>query len=901
MPQEDLINFIKQRLSEGFGKEAIKEALTETDHSLEEIEGAFQFLSVQEEIFKTSPPGPDIPAELPKPRPPEMPKEINSPEITPASPPETPKKEEFLSYQLKEEEISLFNRPKVSTKKKFLLPLIILVALIFVGGVGAFLYDKFVKPDAVSLLPQETAFYFRVKINPEDKQVKNFKELLNKFPMYEKISGQISEEFNKAQKEMLPLKNLDFTISNELILAWITPYESGQEIKEVSAVLIIPDPDLKKLEKLAKDVQGEMEKSKDWKIEKETYKGRLIVKAIPTENSQFKTYPGEPKLEPSSVLTNGHFVFATKSEDIKKIIDTIDDQKITNTFKKDKIKNINSNKAHQKIKKYLPKDYLAIFYSEFDWPKILKTAEETKTVKETEKIFSQLTASLKTALNLPFFKGKKVEEPEKIALALAVIADKNELKAEAFSLDLREDAFQPSQFSFKDSLAGFLAEKIGDKGIIYYSEEKDLKSLFDEIEKTLTKEMTTEEKKEFDQSMKDLELIIGVDIKDDILPLFQNNYAFFIASESTSKESPVISLISEVGDENKTKENLLKLKIPRIPTLEQSSLKTGDAKIMSDMSQIRVYAEIIHSDKKSYKNVSCSYSQIKPICQEINKQIGGWYPIIHQSPDKYCAYTKLTQELDKPTRYYCIDSKGTAEYSDINPGGKNYCTGKTFVCPPPVFGESSTATKSEELVSFSKEIIDGFEIYSMPIYGNSGLNFTIKDKKLILTFTKESLLSILKSLNDNNQKSLKDSQIFAEQFKEAPKNITGISYIYPYGFIGVIKYGANYSINFLLPSLPYFMGISPGNNIPPPEAIIPPIFEFLDRGIAPYLKVLKTVSAYSFSPEKGLNISKMRLVIEELPAEEKKATEDFWNNIGKWFMEKFGPILPIANPGPMDY
>ena len=57
------------------------------------------------------------------------------------------------------------------------------------------------------------------------------------------------------------------------------------------------------------------------------------------------------------------------------------------------------------------------------------------------------------------------------------------------------------------------------------------------------------------------------------------------------------------------------------------------------------------------------------------------------------------------------------------------------------------------------------------------------------------------------------------------------------------------------------------------------------------MKVLKSVGSYSYSPESGLSISKGRFIIEELSVREKETTEEFWENIGGWVEENFGPIF----------
>ncbi len=118
-------------------------------------------------------------------------------------------------------------------------------------------------------------------------------------------------------------------------------------------------------------------------------------------------------------------------------------------------------------------------------------------VAESEDFLGPFTASLKAALDLPFFKAEKTEQPEKIAVAGAIIAEKNELKTEGYSLDLREDAFEPSPFSFKDSLVSFVPEKIGNRKITLYGEKKDLHNNWKYFEKTLKERMTDQDKKDF--------------------------------------------------------------------------------------------------------------------------------------------------------------------------------------------------------------------------------------------------------------------------------------------------------------------------------------------------------------------------------------------------------------------
>lgn len=839
MPKENLIKFIEEKLTEGFSREEIKKTLLDTGFSLEEVEEAFKAI----------------------------------PEKSPQ--PEILGKEEVFPYQLREEEMPSARPPFIS--KKFILPLIILVAFIFIGGVSAFLWGKIFKPEPILLLPQETAFYARIKINPEEEQVKNLKENLKKFPYYEKFSQKIEGEFERLKEENPPLKNLDFTISDEIIVAWISQFELKREIEELPLILILPEPDLKKLKKLVEDVKKSIEESEEWKLETETYKGRIIVTAVTRKILPEKKIPPgailpESTFKPSSTLTDGHFVLATKPEDIKKIIDVAEDQKITNIFKKDKIKNITSNPAYKKIKKYFPKEHLALFYGQFDFARILKTVGATEKVEKTG-FLTPFTASLKAALRLPFFKGKEAEESEKVAVAFALIVGENELKTESYSLDLRKNAFMPSQFSLEDSLAQlFVPEKIGANEVFLYAEGRDLKGQLEFAEKESLKPLTEEEKKEFYENLNFINQFLGVDLKKDILPLFEKNYSIISASEPTGEKTPSLVFLFEIDDENKVKENLLKIKIPKGITpfelgLEEARSKARDARREADLRIVANALEIYFTEQGRYPN---SLTKLAP---------------------KYISIIP-TDPLTKKGYSYQLREKGRSYVlsANLEKGGKVIYTplGREEipgVSPPPF---------EEEKVSFSKEIVDGFEIYSLPIFDKFGLNFAFKEKKVIFTLTKEGLLNVLKGVSDPSQKKLKDSELFIEHFKEVPREVTSVSYIYPHGSLGVLKWATSFVLDIYLQGIGSALGI--GAEDFEVEKSKAAIFEFLDRGIAPYLKVLKSYGGYSYSPEKGLLVNKGRFIFEELSPGEKKATEEFWANIKKWFEEKFGPIFAPPIP-----
>jgi hypothetical protein len=587
-------------------------------------------------------------------------------------------------------------------------------------------------------------------------------------------------------------------------------------------------------------------------------------------------------------MINGHFVFSINSANIKKIIDVAQDQKITSLFKKNKEKSLTSVPSYKRIEKYFPNDYLLFSFSQYDLSKILNTVESVANLDQ--KLPFSALASLSSALNLP---KNSSSESEKVTMASALIADPSALRTEIYSLDLSKDVFVPAEFNLNNSLSNVIPEKIGNREVVLYAEGKDLENDVNYIEKSVLKRLTLDDQNKYKEGTDELKGIIGVDLKNDILPLFKENYAFFVASDSVGESAPIASFVFVLDDINKTKENLLKIKIPKTSSpifdlgLGEARSKAKDARIMADISQMRAIAELIYDDEGSYLNFRCSYKNttshldVKTVCEDVEDQVGS-KPVIYQSRDKYCAYSSLNTE----GYYYCIDSTGKAIKTFDAP---SYCRSTSLSCPSFTGTPPEKFLKPLETSNFSKEISEGFEIYSMPIVDNVGLYFSIRDKNLILTFTKGELVDLLKSFADSNQLKLRNADTFKEQFNTTSQNITSISYGYPLGFTGTIKYLANFFINLRMSSSYY--GTSE-NNPQEIEIYTSAINELIDKGIAPYLKMLHSGGSYSYVAEKGLIAGKGNLIIADLSAQEKNDTEYFWDNFETWMMEKERILYP---------
>jgi hypothetical protein len=152
-------------------------------------------------------------------------------------------------------------------------------------------------------------------------------------------------------------------------------------------------------------------------------------------------------------------------------------------------------------------------------------------------------------------------------------------------------------------------------------------------------------------------------------------------------------------------EDSFKLEDVMGPIMIMADFNDKKAKIQADMRQLSGAANAIFAlnNANSYMNVSCKYKgasslyDVKTICADI-KTLAGKEPAVYRSKTKYCAYVLLPSMPcssssvcePRPSSYFCVDSTMVNADSgpnfagvntSVNPTGKGYCNGKTFVCP----------------------------------------------------------------------------------------------------------------------------------------------------------------------------------------------------------------------------
>ena|GEM_PF-1531788 len=121
--------------------------------------------------------------------------------------------------------------------------------------------------------------------------------------------------------------------------------------------------------------------------------------------------------------------------------------------------------------------------------------------------------------------------------------------------------------------------------------------------------------------------------------------------------------------------------IPLEPILLLIQQQTIDSETKLSMDQIKITADSLYKNSRSYYNVSCQRDKtVKTLCNNI-KTNSGKSPVIFQSKSKYCAYVELLTKSGEAAKYVCVDSAGVNKETTVNPGEKGYCTKTTFVCP----------------------------------------------------------------------------------------------------------------------------------------------------------------------------------------------------------------------------
>ncbi len=102
--------------------------------------------------------------------------------------------------------------------------------------------------------------------------------------------------------------------------------------------------------------------------------------------------------------------------------------------------------------------------------------------------------------------------------------------------------------------------------------------------------------------------------------------------------------------------------------------KARDARIISDLSQIRSLAEVVYDGDYDALRANADYATL---IADLGTQ-GGTATLATQAGQAaYCAFSTLNQT----GQYFCADSTGRALQTGTNPGTALCLSGTSYVCP----------------------------------------------------------------------------------------------------------------------------------------------------------------------------------------------------------------------------
>lgn len=714
-------------------------------------------------------------------------------------------------------------------QRKVLIPLLIAAVVLLVGGVLAYYFQKATgRVDAVDMLPEDTVIYLRFKVDPEEEQVKNFKSHLEKFPGSAYFQKAIGSFLKEIEKDTPVLKDIAWTELADEVLVAVAGSVENLSNKETPLIVILSSPNKEELKEAAEKLSEAGQLSKAWQIEKETYKGRVIVKAIysrkisPGPSLPFEKFPqggnvlpSTPQLEePSPILpkikkekyfftfSNNHLVFSTRLETLKTMIDIADSRGLFSKIRGREVRGLADKRSHQKIIQLLPADYLGYAYAEIDNGAFSLPKAVREKLNRKEGIASSLPSLMVAALSQIVSPVGVEEKGEKVVSAVVFSASKKGFQSENYTLDETGQLFTPSLFNQQEGLASKVPAKFNNLEIISFSEIRNLTSYLGQFYQQMQlQNFSSRAKKEnlsFEEALKAAEKETGIDLS--LLAELKKNAAFLVAADRAGKAKPVFALIAEIDNPEKVRQYFDNLKLPEamFSPFESSFSKTG-----------------------------------------------------------------------------------------IFPGSAGYCTGYTFRCPSPSLEGITESLPEEKMVNLPREVVGGQEIYGQSFLSDLGSYFTIKDQYLIAAATKEGVITLSNALSEFSSQKFADNVNFREGFKEAPEKITTFSYNFPYGFVSVLHYLVDQIAKGIIGIV---AKEEPGREGPGAEyaMFLDSLHEFIDKGLKPYFKIFKRTLSYTFVKEPGLMVSKSEIILEPLPPGEKREADRFWANIGQWFKEKIG-------------
>jgi len=448
-------------------------------------------------------------------------------------------------------------------RKNFIIFLVVILALDAVFAIILVLDQYFINITSFAqILPQDIVWYASINIDSQSSQVQQLFKVLYKFPLADKIEKALNNAWDQSIKEDL---------EDTPIIKFPAFFEGSKEITVVQT-------DLDDFDMLL--IADQLDK----KRKKNIIDSLITDKSLETKIERYKDKDIYLAKDFNIAILDSFMVWATKAEDIKKIIDIYKDQELLSLNLFNKTKSLFSNKNYQKISQNYNSQYLAAGYA--------ANADINQKVSQVSSAFIN-KVNLKAALLTPSTAISPAISLAKDLMSYEVLwIDEDDLKFNSYVLDLKKDKKQMASFDISQSLANLMPQQINNRWIDFYEEGKDLNQAVEvliQVWERIKQEMPKDDYGQAIVSAVDklpqlLNSYFNIDLTEDLLPYATNNFAFF-AAPSFDNLPPEIGMVIQLNNAETVKENLKKIKTdPNAINLLSISFEVKDDKLIISSS-----------------------------------------------------------------------------------------------------------------------------------------------------------------------------------------------------------------------------------------------------------------------------------------------------------------------------
>ncbi len=720
--------------------------------------------------------------------------------------------------------------------------LFIIVATIFVLGLGGFLVNEFVlnRISSLKLVSNDAQFYLSLSVK-QNPQAKKAKTLIGKFPGGERIL----KEFDKYYAQYIggaddPLSNISFYANSELLLSRISRAEN--KFDTTNRLFTIVDTESSKK---ANEGIGDFEDDKaQYQTTTNTYKGSKILSIkqkseveLYNKNLGRKSYLEDslstPKPKSLFVTNIDKFIVASdKESDVQKAVALSQTRKFLGFGKGDDPKSVLDSNDHKDLSAFFQKEtFLKFFQRDPITPYNLATP--------------YYYSSVSTYPDSPESEARTFQ---KLSRAVDVSIAEDGAKINSYTLDLPDTDVKTNSFKLSDSLASKLPKKFSGVAPTFYSETKNIKQQYQsqmELAEKMKDSKNRTQREAFADYLKNLDKMkdsykktYGIDYEDDVINWLDGNTAL-IVNAGNAKKPPEFIVVAETKEQKKIEASFKKLKIPNY------AQEANDATRKSDLREIASALANYYFTFQLYPSSLNELTTTKNP-RSFSKTNSYFLKTLPKDPTTGAnySYTPIFNKTDYILSSQLEDGQTYTLSSD------NYYTGEY------------TGKKKENKISPESTDYKGTKIYSMNLYNYNDSKFyfyfAVAKDKTILSFS-DSDKSVKEIIDFKGGDSLTKNAAWKKQFSKID-SVSDVSFIEPINLWGFVEYLQNVYPEYKDTASSY-------------SGTQKTYFEDMEKVVKGYLQTVPSIGSVTSRKGKVLTISGFVNVVE-LPKKDKQNVED---------------------------